>query len=42
MIMTKQGIALRLDRAAVARRDLAGLNFANFYLRLGVKSTYYM
>jgi hypothetical protein len=40
MMMTKHGIALRLDRAAVALRDLAGLYFANFYLRLGVMSTY--
>ncbi|MGD1094065.1 MAG: hypothetical protein ABSB35_19040 [Bryobacteraceae bacterium] len=42
MIMTKHGIALRLERAVEARRDRDGLNFANFYPRLGIKSTYYM
>jgi len=40
MMITKHGIALRLDRAVAARRDLAGLNLANFYPRLGIKSTY--
>jgi hypothetical protein len=41
-MMTKQGIALRMDFAVVALRDPAGLNFANFDLRFGVESTYYM